>query len=146
VVLRVPSSEAHKGAPAQIARLSAGDSERALTLIRGWMARLGIRSVDELSLSADNIKRSTLYRWFATHERGSEVRVRVQAVYDIVEALRMKADSQELIYDFSALLRGAESRVDRESVLISECRKQRVSFQRVLAAVRGARCRIVPED
>jgi len=110
------------------------------------MGRLGFRSVDELSLSADNLKRSTLYRWFAAHERGSGVRLRIGAVCDIVDALRARGDSVELTRDFDALLRNAESRVDRESVLIRECRKQGVPFQRVLAAVRGARCRIVPED
>lgn len=142
----VSSSDFRRRYPALNSRLSGAESEQALTLIRKWMARLGFRSVDELYLSADNLKRSTLYRWFAAHERGREVRLRTQTVCDIVDALRAKGHAEELTRDFDTLLRSAESCINRESVLASECRKRGVSFQRVLAAVRGARCRIVPED
>ena len=127
-------------------RLSAAETELALTLIRRWMDRLGFRSIDELALSAENVKRSTLYRWFAAHERGYQVRIRVRSLRDLIDALKAKEDSGELTRDFEALLRDVGVRVAEESALIRECRRHGVSFQRVLAAVRGARCRIVRED
>lgn len=142
----VSTSKALRGRPASNARLSGAESEQALALIKAWMARLGVRSIDELSLSADNLKRSSLYRWFATRDQGREVKLRISAVCDIVDALRLRSDSKELVSDFALLLRAAEERADRESALIDECRKHGVSFQKMLAVVRGARHQIVPDE
>lgn len=140
------ASDFGRRCPADAARLSAGESGQVLSLTRKWMRQLGVRSLDELALAGENLKRSTLYRWFAFNERGIEVRLRVQAVRDIVSALREIGDSAELKSEFDALLKTAEQRTARQAILASECRKRGVSFQRALAAIHGARYRLVPDD
>jgi hypothetical protein len=125
------------------ARLSRAESESALGLIQECMSNAGVCSVYELFVSTE-LKRSTLYRWFADAELGRVTELPIAAVRAIAEALAVEGDSVGPLRELSALLDVAERRDAHNAELIAEFKARRISYWRALAAIRAAGHRLVP--
>lgn len=128
-----------------LARLSKAESEKALELVQQCMASAGVHSVYELFLSTE-LKRSTLYRWFADAEVGRVTELPISAVRALADALALGGDPEGPMRELASLLDSAESRETLNAKLIAEFRVRRVSYWRALAAIRAAGHRLVPVD
>ena len=127
------------------ARLSRVESQSALDLIQECMADAGISSIYELFVSTE-LKRSTLYRWFADAELGRVVELPIPHIRALAEALAAEANSEGPLRELNELLDLAERREARNAELIAEFKARRVSYWRALAAIRAAGHRLVPID
>ncbi len=133
------------GPARSLARLSRAESEKALELIQQCMASAGIHSLYELFVSTE-LKRSTLYRWFADAEVGRVTELPISAVRALAEAMALEGDHKGPMRALVSLLDSAEAREARNAALIAEFRVRRISYWRALAAIRAAGHRIVPVD
>ncbi len=140
IAQRAPGKEAGRGS---LARLSRAESESAIVLIHECMANARVRSIYELFVSTE-LKRSTLYRWFADAELGRVTELPIAAVRALADALEIEGDSEGPSRELTALLDLAERREVRNAELIAEFKARRISYWRALAAIRAAGHRLVP--
>ena len=120
-------------------RLSRQDSERALLLIRSWMARLGIRSVYELFLML-SVPRATLNRWFV-----GNVRLPVGGMRAIAEALAVRAGVEDPKRDLEAIISDPPARTCLR-LLADELRVRRLPYRRTLEALHAAKLMVVSTE
>lgn len=116
------------------------ESIAAIALIVESMNRAKIRTVYELFLLSD-VPRSTLHRWL----RGVGLRLPVEGVKNLIEAISEYAQTDESTHAFAAILRD-RNRPSPLSCLQSECRLRRVPYPRMIAAIQAARLAIVPVE
>ncbi len=132
-------------ASSSLARLSRAESALALALVQECMPSAGVSSIYELFVSTD-LKRSTLYRWFADAELGRVTELPISAVRALAEALAGEGDAEGPLRELSALVDSAQRREARYAELIAQFRARRVSYWRALAAIRAAGHRLVPVE
>jgi hypothetical protein len=113
-------------------RFSIEASRQLSELIKNWMAKAGLKSTYELYLLVD-VPRATLHRWLT-----GRVRVPVSRSREIVEALGLRAESEEPLKAFDRVLLTERDSTSWNARLRAELRARGVPIKRALDALRAA--------